>query len=73
MRPTLLIVIFAGIAGAQLAPLRLGDPMNLVAPAIDRDGRTIVFGAGVAPDGTVQKGTNLYRFVQGSSTRQLIR
>ncbi|HEV2690865.1 MAG TPA: hypothetical protein VGV35_20055, partial [Bryobacteraceae bacterium] len=74
MRQTILFLFIAVIAGAQDIPIRLGDLINLIPPATNVDGRTIPFAAAVAPDGTPQKGTNLYLYVQGpltASTRPL--
>jgi uncharacterized protein (TIGR03437 family) len=62
--------------GAQIMPVRLGDPINLIPPAINADGSVVLFGAAVAPDGAVQKGTNLYLYTPAylyapASVRQL--
>ena len=62
--------------GAQTMPVRLGDPINLIAPATNADGSVVLYGAAVAPDGAVQKGTNLYLYTPAylyalASVRQL--
>jgi uncharacterized protein (TIGR03437 family) len=51
-------------------PVRLGDPINLIPPAVNVDGSVVLFGAAVAPDGAVEKGTNLYLYTP-ASVRQL--
>ncbi|HEV2690744.1 MAG TPA: hypothetical protein VGV35_19445 [Bryobacteraceae bacterium] len=74
MRQTILFLFIAFIAGAQDIPIRLGDLINLIPPATNVDGRAIPFAAAVAPDGTAQKGTNLYLYMPGplgASTRPL--
>src|ERR1700737_3523120 len=45
-------------------PIRLGDTINLIPPATNADGGLILFAAALAPDGTAQKGTNLYAYSQ---------
>jgi uncharacterized protein (TIGR03437 family) len=74
MRQTAVLLVLALIAGAQIIPIRLGDPINLISPATNADGRGILFAAGISPDGTAQQGTNLYLFMAGrvaASIRQL--
>ena len=51
-------------------PVRLGDLINLIPPAVNADGSAVLFGAAMAPDGAVQKGTNLYLYTT-ASVRQL--
>jgi uncharacterized protein (TIGR03437 family) len=51
-------------------PVRLGDSINLIPPAVNADGSAVLFGAAMAPDGAVQKGTNLYLYTP-ASVRQL--
>lgn len=58
------------VLGAQITPVRLGDPINLIAPAANADGSVVLFGAAMAPDGAAQKGTNLYLYTP-ASVRQL--
>ncbi|MBZ5595606.1 MAG: hypothetical protein LAP39_25480 [Acidobacteriia bacterium] len=70
MRHAFLSFVLSIILHAQTSPVRLGDPVNLISPATDAQGFTVLFGASVAPDGTAQKGTNLYLF-GGGSIRQL--
>src|ERR1039457_886365 len=64
------LLFFPLVMGAQLMPVRLGDSINLIPPAIGADGSVVLFGAAVAPDGAVQKGTNLYLYTS-ASVRQL--
>ena len=67
------LAIQATIVHAQVIAIRL-DPINLIPPAINIDGRMIVYAAATSPDGTPQQSTNLYLFNQGPltvSTRQL--
>jgi uncharacterized protein (TIGR03437 family) len=64
------LLFFPLVVGAQLLPVRLGDSINLIAPASNADGSVVLFGAAVAPDGAVQKGTNLYLYTP-ASVRQL--
>jgi uncharacterized protein (TIGR03437 family) len=74
MRTTAVLLVLALIAGAQIIPIRLGDPINLIPPATNADGNGVLFAAGVSPDGTVQQATNLYLFMEGrvaASVRQL--
>jgi uncharacterized protein (TIGR03437 family) len=74
MRQTAALVVLALVAGAQIIPIRLGDPINLIPPATNADGRGILFAASISPDGTAQQGTNLYLFMAGrvtASIRQL--
>jgi hypothetical protein len=47
-------------------PVRLGDSINLIPPAVNADGSVVLFGAAVAPDGAVKKGTNLYLYTPAS-------
>jgi len=61
---TLLTLIPFG-AGAQTSTaLTRPDPINLIPPATNAAGTVVAFGAATAPDGTPQKGTNLYIFDQ---------
>jgi len=74
MRQTVLFLLVPLITVGQDISIRLGDLVNLIPPATNVDGRTIAFAAAVSPDGTPQKGTNLYLFQQGligSSIRPL--
>jgi uncharacterized protein (TIGR03437 family) len=64
------LLFFPLVIGAQIMPVRLPDPINLIAPATNADGTLVLFGAAVAPDGTAQKGTNLYLYTP-ASVRQL--
>jgi uncharacterized protein (TIGR03437 family) len=64
------LLFFPLVMGAQLMPVRLGDAINLIPPAVSADGTMVLFGAAMAPDGTVQKGTNLYLYTP-ASVRQL--
>ena len=66
----LCLLFFPLVMGAQIMPVRLGDSINLIPPAIGADGSVVLFGAAVATDGTVQKGTNLYLYTS-ASVRQL--
>ena len=66
----LCLLFFPLVMGAQIIPVRLGDSINLIPPAIGADGSVVLFGAAVAPDGAVQKGTNLYLYTP-ASVRQL--
>ena len=66
----LCLLFFPLVMGAQIIPVRLGDSINLIPPAIGADGSVVLFGAAVATDGTVQKGTNLYLYTS-ASVRQL--
>lgn len=76
MRQIVFLFLFSAIAYAQSSPIRLGDAINLIPPATSANGNAIAFAAAVAPDSTVQKGTNLYLYTQGpltTSVRQLTR
>jgi uncharacterized protein (TIGR03437 family) len=63
------LLFFPLVVGAQSLPVRLGDAINLIAPAISADGSMVLFGAAMAPDGTAQAGTNLYLYTPGSVGR----
>jgi uncharacterized protein (TIGR03437 family) len=52
------------VVQAQVIAIRL-DPINLISPAINADGRTIVYAAATSPDSTPQQSTNLYLYNQG--------
>src|SRR5687768_9432445 len=70
MRPILLLVILSFAVRAQTSALfRLGDAINLIAPATNQDGNVIAFAAAVAPDGTARKGTDLYLFDRNTIRR----
>jgi len=72
MRYIFLLLVFSILSQAQSVPVRLGDAINLISPVTDAQGSAVLFGAAVAPDSTVQKGTNLFLFSGGdSSIRQL--
>jgi uncharacterized protein (TIGR03437 family) len=73
MYQRLFLLFLPFLAAAQTIPIRLGDAINLIPPAISADGSTVVFAAAMAPDGTPQKATNLYLFSQGPTpaTRRL--
>jgi hypothetical protein len=59
VRPCLLF--FRLVVEARILPVRLGDPINLIAPATNADGSVVLFGAAVAPDGgCFGKVTNIY-------------
>src|ERR1035441_3750016 len=58
-------LFFPLLAAAQSIPISRGNPINLIPPATSADGNIVVFAAAMAPDGTPQKGTNLYLFSQG--------
>jgi uncharacterized protein (TIGR03437 family) len=69
-----LVLLLLVAAAAQTIPIRTGDPIRLIPPAVSADGSTVVFAAATAPDGTPQTATNLYvasgvRF--GAGIRQL--
>jgi uncharacterized protein (TIGR03437 family) len=59
------LLFFPLLAAAQTIPISRGNPINLIPPATSADGNIVVFAAAMAPDGTPQKGTNLYLFSQG--------
>ena len=61
----LFFLFFPLLAAAQTIPISRGNPINLIPPATGADGNIVVFAAAMAPDGTPQKGTNLYLFSQG--------
>lgn len=58
-------LFFPLLAAAQTIPITRGNLINLIPPATSADGNIVVFAAAMAPDGTPQKGTNLYLFSQG--------
>ena len=68
MRPLLLLVILPALVYAQTTPIRL-DPVNVIPPAMNADGSTVLFGAAFAPDGTPDNATNLYSFTAGVARR----
>src|SRR5262249_22949147 len=61
-------LLIPALGAAQTIPVRLGDPVNLIAPAATSDG--VVFAASMSPGAVPLKATNL--FVSGQpSPRQL--
>ena len=62
MRQIVLLFLLSAIAYGQSSPIRLGDAINLIPPATNVDGNIVAFAAAVAPEGTAQKGTNLYLY-----------
>ncbi|PYT24988.1 MAG: hypothetical protein DMG57_26585 [Acidobacteria bacterium] len=67
MRSVLLFSIFvivSAVGRPDALPIRIGDPINLIPPATNADGRVVVFAAAVDPDGTPQKGTNIYVYTE---------
>lgn len=73
MYQRLFLLFFPFLAAAQTIPFRLGDAINLIPPATNADGHTVVFAAAMAPDGTPQKATNLYVFSQGLTSAAIRR
>jgi len=72
MRNILVSLVFSILSQAQTLPFFLNNTSNLISPATGPQGSTVLFGAAVAPDGTVQQGTNLYLFSEANaSIRQL--
>jgi uncharacterized protein (TIGR03437 family) len=64
MRNIFLLALFSLTAVAQTTVLTRPDPINLIPPATNAAGSVIAFAAATAPDGTPDKGTNLYVFDQ---------
>jgi uncharacterized protein (TIGR03437 family) len=62
MRCIGLLLFLPFLSTAQTFPFRLGDPVNLIAPATSNDGSTILFAASMAADGTPLAATNLFIF-----------
>src|ERR1035437_6731453 len=73
MYQRLFLLFFPFLAAAQTIPFRLGDAINLIPPATNADGNTVVFAAAMAPDGTPQKATNLYVFSQALTSTAIRR
>jgi uncharacterized protein (TIGR03437 family) len=73
MYQRLFLLFFPFLAAAQTIPFRLGDAINLIPPATNADGHTLVFAAATAPDGTPQKATNLYVSSQGLTSAAIRR
>jgi uncharacterized protein (TIGR03437 family) len=73
MYPRLFLLFFPLLAATQTIPFRLGDAINLIPPATNADGNTVVFAAATAPDGTPQKATNLYVFSQALTSAAIRR
>jgi uncharacterized protein (TIGR03437 family) len=73
MSQRLFLLLFSCLAAAQTIPFRLGDAINLIPPATNADGHTVVFAAAMAPDGTPQKATNLYVFSQSVTSAAIRR
>jgi len=72
MRNILVSLVFSILSQAQTLPFFLNNTSNLISPATGPQSSTVLFGAAVAPDGTVQQGTNLYLFSEANaSIRQL--
>jgi uncharacterized protein (TIGR03437 family) len=75
MRPlALLLLLFPLALRAQdtSMPIFLGRPLAMTAPAVEGSGRWVVFGAGLAPDGTLSSTSDLYiAAVDGSGVRRL--
>ncbi len=75
MRRVLLFafLVWPALLGAQSAlPIRIGETVTMLPPAVDASGRTVVFGSAVAPEGTNLGTLDLYAAASdGSALRRL--
>lgn len=71
----LTLLILAGTAAAQVAiPVTLTRNGYVLQPAISANGRTVVLGSNVAPDGSeIRPGADAYLYVQGVTSNSLRR
>jgi uncharacterized protein (TIGR03437 family) len=75
MRLGILFLFTAALLLSVAIPVGLNDSINLIPPAVNPDGTTIVFASG-SPPGSPIKGTNLFRFMgtaAAGSLQQLTR
>ncbi|HYM09129.1 MAG TPA: LpqB family beta-propeller domain-containing protein, partial [Bryobacterales bacterium] len=71
-RRWLLLLLSAFALAAQSIPVRLGQPILLLPPTLDRAGQKVVFGSAIAADGTIFTTTDLYAInADGTGLRRL--
>src|SRR5512140_1052019 len=71
---TLLLLLLPFVVRAQDTsfPIFIGQSLSLTAPAVDAAGRSVIFGAGLTPDGHLQPTAELYVIMSdGTGLRRL--